>query len=143
LRAIALPTLESQADGALHAVWSGKSKAWMEMGAEKPSDISREANDAMMLSLTVRVNAAPTTDVRLGIGSGSLPLTAELRAVPAGSYAILAVPLKCFSSQDLTRTPTILLWKLLGISICRCQISGSRRPERALVAPCHENLGQL
>ena len=106
--------LESQPDGALHAVWSGKSKAWMEMGAEKPSDISREANGGMMLSLTLRVNAAPTTEVRLGIGSASVPLTAELRAVPAGSYAILAVPLKCFSSQDLMRTPTILHLETFG-----------------------------
>jgi beta-glucosidase len=99
--------VESQADGALHVVWNGKSKAWLQMGGDKPSDISREANGAMMLSLTVRVNTAPDTEVRLGVGSASVPVTAELKALPAGSYATLALPLSCFSAQDLRKTPTI------------------------------------
>jgi beta-glucosidase len=99
--------LESQADGALHAVWKGKSKAWLQVSGDKPSDISREANGAMMLSLTVRVNTAPATEVRLGIGSASVPVTAELKDLPVGSYATLAVPLSCFSAQDLKKTPTI------------------------------------
>jgi beta-glucosidase len=99
--------LESQPDGALHAVWNGKSKAWLEMGADKPTDISREANGAMMLSLTVRINTTPTTEVRLGVGSAWVPVTAELKGYPVGSYATLAVPLSCFSAQDLRKTPTI------------------------------------
>jgi beta-glucosidase len=99
--------LESQPDGALHAVWNGKSKAWLDMGADKPTDISREANGAMMLSLTVRINMTPTTEVRLGVGSASVPVTAELKSHPVGSYATLAVPLSCFSAQDLRKTPTI------------------------------------
>jgi beta-glucosidase len=99
--------LESQPDGALHAVWNGKSKAWLEMGADKPTDIGREANGAMMLSLTLRINTTPTTEVRLGVGSASVPVTAELKGHPVGSYATLAVPLSCFSAQDLTKTPTI------------------------------------
>jgi beta-glucosidase len=99
--------VESQADGALHVVWNGKSKAWLQMGADRPSDLSREANGAMMLSLTVRVNTAPDTEVRLGVGSASVLVTAELKALPTGSYATLSVPLSCFSAQDLRKTPTI------------------------------------
>jgi beta-glucosidase len=99
--------LESQPDGALHAVWNGKSKAWLEMGADKPTDIGREANGAMMLSLTLRINTTPTTEVRLGVGSASVPVTAELKGHPVGSYATLTVPLACFSAQDLRKTPTI------------------------------------
>lgn len=99
--------LEPQADGALHAVWNGKSKAWLEIAADEPSDISREANAAMMLSLTLRINTAPTTEVRLGVGSASVPVTAELRGHSVGNYATLAVPLSCFSTQDLRKTPTI------------------------------------
>ena len=99
--------LESQGDGALHAVWNGKSKAWLEMGADQASDISREANGAMMLSLTVQVNKAPGTEVRLGVGSASVPVTAELKALSIGSYGTLAVPLSCFSAQDLMKTPTV------------------------------------
>jgi beta-glucosidase len=100
--------LESQADGALHAAWNGKSKAWLEMGADKPSDVAREANGAMLLSLTVRVNTVPASEVRLGVGSASVPVTAELKALPVGSYATLAVPLSCFTAQDLMKTPTIV-----------------------------------
>jgi beta-glucosidase len=100
--------LESQADGALHAMWNGASKAWLEMGADKPSDINREANGAMMLTLTVRITTTPTAEVRLGVGSASVPVTARLRALPSGIYATLAVPLSCFSAQDLTKTPTIV-----------------------------------
>jgi len=99
--------LESQADGALHAVWNGKSKAWLEMGADQPTDISREANGAMMLRLTLRVNTAPVSEVLLGIGSASVPVTAELKGIAAGGYETLAVPLSCFSAQDLRKTPTI------------------------------------
>jgi beta-glucosidase len=99
--------LESQADGALHALWNGKSKAWLEMGADQPSDVSREANGAMMLSLTLQVNKAPVTEVRLGVGSASVPVTAELKALAVGSYGTLAVPLSCFSAQDLMKTPTV------------------------------------
>jgi len=99
----------------LHAVWNGKSKAWLEMGADKPSDMGREANGAMMLSFTVRINTAPATEVRLGVGSASVPVTAELKALPAGSYATLAVPLSCFSAQDLRKTPTIAHLETSGI----------------------------
>jgi beta-glucosidase len=100
-------TLESQPDGALRAKWNGKSKAWLQIGGDKPSDISREANAAMLLTLTVRVNTPPAAEVLLGVGSASLPVTAKLKALPPGSYATLAVPLSCFSAQDLRKTPTI------------------------------------
>jgi hypothetical protein len=33
--------LESQGDSALHATWNGASNSWSEMGADKPSDVSR------------------------------------------------------------------------------------------------------
>jgi beta-glucosidase len=121
--------LEPQPDGALHVAWNGKSKTWLEMGADKPSDISREANGAMMLSLTVRVNTAPATEVRLGIGSASVPVTAELKALPAGSYATLAVPLSCFAAQDLRKTPTITHLEASGsldVSVSEIRLTETR-----------------
>jgi beta-glucosidase len=121
--------LESQADGALHAVWNGKSKAWLEMGADKPSDIGREANGTMMLSLTVRVNTVPATEVRLGVGSASVPVTAELKALPAGSYATVAVPLSCFAAQDLMKTPTIAHLEtssILDLSVSEIHLTETR-----------------
>jgi beta-glucosidase len=122
--------LESQADGALHAVWNGKSKAWLEVGADKPTDISREANGAMLLSLTVQVNTAPATEVRVGVGSASVPVTAELKALPVGSYATLAVPLSCFSAQELRKTPTIARLETSGsldLSISDIRITETRK----------------
>jgi beta-glucosidase len=121
--------VESQADGALHVVWNGRSKAWLQLGADRPSDISREANGAMMLSLTVRVNTAPDTEVRLGVGSASVPVTAELKALPAGSYATLSLPLPCFSAQDLRKTPTIAHLETSGnldLSVSEIRLTESR-----------------
>ena len=43
-----------------------------------------------------------------GLGLGAAAASAiGLTALPAGSYATLAVPLSCFSAQDLMKTPTI------------------------------------
>ncbi len=133
--------VESQADGGLHAVWNGKSKAWLEMGADKPSDISREANGAMMLSLTVRVNGAPDAEVRLGVGSASLPVTAELKTLPTGSYANLAVPLSCFSAQELKNTPTVAHLETSGN--LDLSVSEIRLTETRMGAVCPTELTQV
>ncbi len=101
-------TVEPQGDGALHAAWNGKADAWVEIGAAKPSDIAREANGAMMLSLTVRVNARPDKPVTLGIGSADVPVSGLIGALPAGGYGVIAVPLSCFAKQDLAKTPTVM-----------------------------------
>jgi beta-glucosidase len=121
--------LESQADGGLHAVWNGKSKAWLEMGADKASDISREANGAMMLSLTVRVNKDPVTEVRLGVGSAFVAFNAQLKGLSAGSYATLTVPLSCLSAQDLMKTPTIFHLETSGsldLSVSEIRLTETR-----------------
>jgi beta-glucosidase len=106
-------TVSPQEDGAVHAVWNGKAKAALEVGADKPSDIAREANGAMMLALTLRVNAAPVSEVRLGVGSASVPVTGWLKSAASG-YAVLAVPLSCFKAQDLAATPTVARLETAG-----------------------------
>ncbi|MGA9658491.1 MAG: glycoside hydrolase family 3 N-terminal domain-containing protein [Asticcacaulis sp.] len=106
-------TLSPQDDGALHAVWSGKANAALEVGADTLSDIAREANGAMMLSLTLKVNAAPSSEVRMGVGSASVPITAKLKSLSSG-YVKLAVPLSCFKAQDLAATPTVLRLETAG-----------------------------
>jgi len=107
--------VESQADGALHVVWNGKSKAWLRMGGDKPSDISREANGAMMLSLTVRVNTAPDAE---SVGSASAPVTAALKALPRAAMRH-GLPLSCFPRKTSGRPQPSSIWKLLAIWICR------------------------
>jgi beta-glucosidase len=84
------------------------------VGADRPSDIAREANGAMMLSLDLRINAAPTDEVRLGVGSASVAVTDLLKTLPAGSYTTLAVPLSCFAAQDLAATPTVAQLETAG-----------------------------
>jgi beta-glucosidase len=122
-------TLEPQADGALHARWNGKSKAWIAIGTDTPSDIAREANGAMMLNLKLRVNTAPTGEVRLGVGSASVPVSALLKAQSAGGYATLAVPLSCFATQDLAATPTVARLEtdgVLDVSIADIRLTETR-----------------
>jgi beta-glucosidase len=121
-------TVEPQPDGSLHAVWNGKSDAWLEIGADKPSDIAREANGAMRLAVTLRVNAAPSALVRLGVGAASLPVTAKLQASGAG-YTQIAVPLSCFKGQDLAKTPTVMRLETAGtldVSISDVRLSEAR-----------------
>jgi beta-glucosidase len=43
-----------------------------------------------------------------GLGLGAAAASAiGLTALPVGSYVTLAVPLSCFSAQDLMKTPSI------------------------------------
>lgn len=129
-------TVSPQPDGAIRAVWNGKGRAALEVGADKPSDIAREANGAMMISLTLRVNAAPAGEVRLGVGSASVPVTALLQNLPSG-YAVLALPLSCFKAQDLAATPTVMRLEsaeALDLSISDIRLTEAR-PGAACPAP--------
>ena len=59
----------------------------MEIAADQPTDVSREANGAMLLSFTLKVNTPPAAEVRLAVGKASVPITAELKSLPAGAYS--------------------------------------------------------
>lgn len=97
--------LMQPADGGVNVTWTGKKDAWFEIAADKPSDVAREANGAMMLSVRMKVNALPSADVVLGAGAASVPVTKLLKA----GDVVLAVPLSCFAAgQDLAATPSVL-----------------------------------
>ena len=130
-------TLEPQDGGAVRALWNGKGVAALEVGADKPSDIAREANGAMMLAVDIKLNTLPTGDVRLGIGSAWLPATALVKALPTGKFATLAVPLSCFKAQDLAATPTVMRLETggsLDVSISDIRLVETR-PGAACPAP--------
>jgi hypothetical protein len=55
-----------------------------------------------MLSLIVRVNTAPATDARLGVGSASVTVTAELKATDR--YFVDKFPM-FFSPESSSRAP--------------------------------------
>ena len=92
------------ADGGVEVAWAGKANAWFEIAADKPSDIAREANGAMMLSVKLKVNAAPSAAVVMGVGASNLDVTGKLQP---GEVSI-AYPLSCFTGQDLAATPSVL-----------------------------------
>ena len=89
--------------GGIESQWAGKRLAWVDVAADAPSDIAREANGAMLLSVTMTVNAAPSGAVRLGVGSAALQVTSLVKPGPV----TIAVPLSCFKAQDLAKTPTV------------------------------------
>ncbi len=128
---------DSLANGALHAVWNGKADAWVEIGAGKPSDIAREANGAMMLAVTLRVNARPDKPVKLGVGAAEVPATALLNALAPGGYGVVAVPLSCFKAQDLAKTPTVMRLRTDGA--LDVSISDVRLTETKAGAACPAN----
>lgn len=112
-------TLSPAGDKSLHLVWNGKSRAWFEVAAKTPTDISREANGAMMLAVTLTLNiTVPPSErkgaVKMGLGSALLDITKNLSDRPSGSLQKIAVPLSCFTKphhadgQDLSRTPSVL-----------------------------------
>ena len=95
--------MQPAADG-VNVDWVGKGKAWFEVAADKPSDIAREANGAMMLSVRMTVNAPPSAEVDLGAGAGTVPVT---KLLTAGDVTV-NVPLSCFAAgQDLAKTPSV------------------------------------
>lgn len=95
--------VEPGRDG-VHVAWAGRHEAWLEVAADTPSDIAREANGAMMLSVRMQVHAVPGAMVAMGVGTARLDVTSRL----APGEMTLAFPLSCFKAQDLTRTPTVL-----------------------------------
>ena len=122
-------TIEPQADGALHAAWNGKAEAWLEVGADKLSDVAREANGAMMLSVTLRMNVKPDKTVALGVGAADVPATGLLNGLAIGSYQTIAVPLSCFAKQDLAHTPTVLRLQTSGtldVSVADVRLTETR-----------------
>ena len=59
----------------------------------------------MMLAVKLKVNAAPSAAVVMGVGAATVPVTPLLKI----GDATLVVPLSCFAaSQDLARTPSVL-----------------------------------
>jgi len=92
-------------DNGVNVVWTGRENAWFEVAADRTTDIAREANGAMMLSVKLKINAAPTGDVAMGVGVSTVPVTKLLKT----GDVTLTVPLSCFAnSQDLAKTPSVL-----------------------------------
>ncbi len=94
-------------------VWTGAGIA--SLVADKPVDLRREINGELSLVIEARVDAGTTdfvglamlSDLSDGKASQSTPtnILGALRAVPKGTWATIAVPLRCLLSagSDPTR----------------------------------------
>jgi beta-glucosidase len=83
--------------------WSGTGQSTAEINGATPIDLTRQTNGQMALGFDYRVAAAPSTAVTVAMGcgascSGSVPLTAALRAAPRGQWQHLDIPLACFAA---------------------------------------------
>ena len=79
----------------------------------QPIDFNRETNGDVLLTMRLRVDAAPTAPVTLGVAcgpkcAGFTRVDAGLRALPRGVWRRVGVPLKCFAaaSADMGKLTT-------------------------------------
>ncbi|WP_206244168.1 glycoside hydrolase family 3 protein [Novosphingobium terrae] len=95
---------------AVHLTWNGKSAGGISIAAATPSDLSREANGSMMVSLTLDVAQAPSAPVQLVVGGISLPIGPMLHA-GANHFEI---PLPCFKGADFNSISPLLTLRTEG-----------------------------
>ncbi|MDE2050609.1 MAG: exo 1,3/1,4-beta-D-glucan glucohydrolase [Gammaproteobacteria bacterium] len=113
--------------------WRGTGQATAQITGATAIDLTRQTNGQLALGFDYRVDEAPSAAVTVGIGcgascSGTVPITAALRAAPRGQWRHLDIPLACFAaagaSMSRVRTPFALqtAGKLtLGISNIRLE----------------------
>lgn len=101
-------------EDSLRLAWPGSGTGILTFNSARGEDFSRETNADMLLVFTLKVDAAPDGNLALAATCGaqcrgSVALEADLRALPAGQWQRLGVPLKCFTTagadmgQRLTR----------------------------------------
>jgi beta-glucosidase len=101
--------------------------ATIALSTQAPVDVTRQANGDVSLVVTIRRDAplagTPTIGTRSGATVTAVPLP-QLKALPAGQWRTIAVPLKCFAraGADLTKLDVPFALSLAGpatISLAR------------------------
>src|SRR3546814_11886281 len=89
---------------------AGPDGAAIEINAQNAVDLSRETNGDVLLLATLRLDAAPSAPVSMGVRCDGAecgrPLhLPEVAALVPGQWRVLGVPLQCFAATgaDLTR----------------------------------------
>ena len=97
--------------------WSGTGQSTAEITGATAIDLTRQSNGQMALGFDYRVAQAPSAVVTLSMGcgascSGTVPITAALRAATLGRWQHLDIPLACFAAAGenvgSVRTPFAL-----------------------------------
>jgi beta-glucosidase len=75
------------------------------LSAGRPLDLSRESNGNLALALRLMLRQAPAQPVTLRVGSGTVDVTAMLRALPLNEWSTIRVRLRCFADRgtDMTK----------------------------------------
>ncbi len=96
-------------EGARQFTFTGAGRETVELVTHAPIDVSRETNGDVMLLVTARIDAAPTTPVTIAVRcgqscSGAVPLP-EFAGSALGQWRTIGIPLKCFAraGADMTR----------------------------------------
>ncbi|HWL62416.1 MAG TPA: glycoside hydrolase family 3 N-terminal domain-containing protein [Steroidobacteraceae bacterium] len=114
-------------EDSLQLVWPGGGAGALGFDSARGEDFSRETNADMLLVLTLKVDAAPdggmTVTAHCGAGcQGSVAIEAALRALPAGQWQRVGIPLKCFTAAGATT----------GQRFTRIELGSSGRAELTL-----------
>ncbi|HEY2661196.1 MAG TPA: glycoside hydrolase family 3 N-terminal domain-containing protein [Caulobacteraceae bacterium] len=104
-------TLDTVHDGdAIQAKWAGGQNAiWRIGGGGRTIDVSAAAKAGQALTMTYRVDQAPSGPVSLSMGcsgpcKGGVDVTAALQTDAAMSWRTLTVPLSCFAAKGANLT---------------------------------------
>src|SRR4051812_36959827 len=108
-------------EGARRFVFTGDGPATLQITSEGTADFSREANGDVMLLVRLRHEGNVPADLKLGVRcgagcGGSVPLAETLKAMPAGKFQVLGVPLKCFAKAgaDVSKVNEALVIETSG-----------------------------
>lgn len=89
-------------EGARRFEFDGSGPAEIVLRTQSAVDMTRETNGDVLLLATMRVDAAPTAPVTLGIrtgAGGSDIAVGRLEILPVGEWKTVGVPLKCFAGN--------------------------------------------
>jgi beta-glucosidase len=102
-------------EDSVRIVWTGRGAATAAIVEDAPVDLTRQSNAGLVLAIDLRVDAAPSRPVTLGMEcgpgcAGAVAIEAPLRAAPPGQWTRIAVPLACLASAgaDMQRIATPL-----------------------------------
>ena len=65
----------------------------------RPLDLSRESNGNLALAVRLTLRESPVQPVTLRVGSGTVDITAMLRALPINEQSTIRVRLRCFADK--------------------------------------------
>lgn len=87
--------------------WTGAGPAMAAIAGDTPVNLTRESNGGLAVELEFRIDAAPTADVSLLMQcsgekcGGGFPVGSVFKAVQAGQWSRLAIPLHCFEKAGV------------------------------------------